>query len=565
MQVSEIAKHQGDHAVDGDLLERALFTFGRSVHSSFTKTLSEGKARLDFRRPENREFWLAAARYTTDLGQRGTWRTAYEWAKLILSLDPEGDPYCIHKRLDQLALLGGQSEHYVQLAENRFFKDDLWKDSPNVMISTALAQNKLKQAQLCRATLQTTIGKYPWVFTRLFQELNLDLAPKSVWGQTAQSAREKFETENYVLGAKNLWSTPEAISLLVEVAETAPPYQAITDSYSTNTPLTIDEARYAIFSGRRELVNLVPREFTNMKSTSSDPLPPTDDLPSYDIGSDTGPIVHDPALDDAYADLSDDEGAIIQVGNDGGRMAVPRRLLQGITGLAARLYPGSGRQAGDTNAVPHTRDDMEDLAQRVVIEGPEPLQEVQQPGNVVIDDELEDLDRRHAQQVGADDGVESESRENNDTSNSDLDHDNEEHWSRFNDWPVGMRPDGELNIVHHSTAVANGTSEQPSNAENDQSVAEIDDEPLPREADVTDDQLRRYLAGRGVNLLREFSEKHGKENAGLWETPTGEKWLEVYASRLRRLKDKKTKDFILKYALPQGTSKEVARLVEQRM
>ncbi|KAK0885358.1 hypothetical protein LTR87_000992 [Friedmanniomyces endolithicus] len=60
LQVSEIAKQERDHSTSGDLLERALFSFGRAVHSTFAKNLGEGKARLDFRRPENREFWLAS-------------------------------------------------------------------------------------------------------------------------------------------------------------------------------------------------------------------------------------------------------------------------------------------------------------------------------------------------------------------------------------------------------------------------------------------------------------------------------------------------------------------------
>lgn len=33
LQVSDVAKHQGDHAVSADLLERALFNIGRSAHS----------------------------------------------------------------------------------------------------------------------------------------------------------------------------------------------------------------------------------------------------------------------------------------------------------------------------------------------------------------------------------------------------------------------------------------------------------------------------------------------------------------------------------------------------
>ena len=93
LQVSEIAKQDRENAMAGDLLERALFSFGRAVHSTFAKTLAEGKARLDFRRPENREFWLAGWRYMQNLTMRATWRTVYEWENLLLSLIPENDPY----------------------------------------------------------------------------------------------------------------------------------------------------------------------------------------------------------------------------------------------------------------------------------------------------------------------------------------------------------------------------------------------------------------------------------------------------------------------------------------
>ena len=59
LQVSEIARHQGDHAVFGDLVERALFSFGKSVHSSFPAALRSGIARVSFDKPANRELYLA--------------------------------------------------------------------------------------------------------------------------------------------------------------------------------------------------------------------------------------------------------------------------------------------------------------------------------------------------------------------------------------------------------------------------------------------------------------------------------------------------------------------------
>jgi len=274
LQVSDIAKHQGDHSVSGDLLERALFSFGRSVQSSFSNALAEGKARLDFRRPENREFWLAAWRYIGNLGQRGTWRTAYEWAKLLLSLDPEGDPYAVLMVVDQLALRGGQAEHFLDVASNKVLE----KHDPNIDISKSLAEYKLKFAKPCRNTLTHAVTTYPWMFARLFKELNIEHVPPSIWGTEPRTAREKFDCETYVLGAKDLWNTPENIQFLVEVVGYAsknpsPPV--------SNHPITLSEARHVFLTGNPQLLALLPRSFTSLPSSASDPMPPPDSIESY--------------------------------------------------------------------------------------------------------------------------------------------------------------------------------------------------------------------------------------------------------------------------------------------
>ena len=201
LQTSEIAKQQGDHAVAADLLERALFTFGRSVNSAFTTALSQGKARLDFRRPENREFWLSAYRYTGTLGQRGTWRTAFEWSKLLLSLDPEGDPYRQRLVIDQLALRGRQLETFIALAETDPAVIDWGQRSPNIQISLGLAHARLKHPREARAILGECVAAFPWIFARLLKELNIERIPKSVWGTTPRTPLEELQTESYATRA----------------------------------------------------------------------------------------------------------------------------------------------------------------------------------------------------------------------------------------------------------------------------------------------------------------------------------------------------------------------------
>ena len=273
VQVSEIAKHQGDHAVAADLMERALFTFGRSVHSSFGAALAEGKARLDYRRFENREFWLAGWRYITSLGQRGTWRTAFEWAKLLLSLDPEGDPLCMHLIIDQLAIRGGEFDSLIKLASTGSL--DWGQKSPNVQISLALAYYKLKHPEEAREQLSRAVTDFPWVFERLFKAINIDHVPKSIWGRKARTIHEELMGEAYAVRAKDMWNIPEALSLLIEVAETTE--RSEPPPPDNDTTITLNEARHFILADTPALIAFLPRAFTHERISATDPLPPDDD------------------------------------------------------------------------------------------------------------------------------------------------------------------------------------------------------------------------------------------------------------------------------------------------
>ena len=76
LQVSSVAKQDQNMALAGELCERALFTFGRVTTSTFRQDVEHGRARLDFRRPENRQFWLAGYHFLKSLIRKGTYRTA---------------------------------------------------------------------------------------------------------------------------------------------------------------------------------------------------------------------------------------------------------------------------------------------------------------------------------------------------------------------------------------------------------------------------------------------------------------------------------------------------------
>lgn len=157
LQVSEIAKHQGDHSVTADLLERALYTFGKSVHSGFPAALREGTARLSFTDPANRELYLTIWRYIQNLSMRGTWRTAYEWAKALLQFNTLHDPYGVTLMIDQLALRGRQHASFVELASDAAY-GHAWGHLPNIQISLSLAQLRSSQPKLARQSLALAVS-----------------------------------------------------------------------------------------------------------------------------------------------------------------------------------------------------------------------------------------------------------------------------------------------------------------------------------------------------------------------------------------------------------------------
>jgi hypothetical protein len=283
--VSEIAKQERENTTASDLLERALFAFGRAVHSTFPNTLSQGKARLDFRRPENREFWLAVWRYITTLGVRALWRTAFEWARLLVSLAPEDDPYCIRLLIDQLALRGREPQTLIDMVESDHLQRS-WKIPPNLAFSVALAYDRLQQPEKARTSLRLAMREYPWIASRLCKELEISPIPSSIWGKQPHDQQQELLCQLYASKATDLWNTPEATSLLVEIAHSID--EPLGDGEDPYWLAPINEsnlARHVILSDDRSLLSLLDQRIKSKYTSVSDPLPPDENIPSYDPSS----------------------------------------------------------------------------------------------------------------------------------------------------------------------------------------------------------------------------------------------------------------------------------------
>ncbi|KFY25608.1 hypothetical protein V493_04565 [Pseudogymnoascus sp. VKM F-4281 (FW-2241)] len=275
LQVSKIAKDQSDHSLSNDLVERALFSFGRAATSLFATKISLGKARMDFARPENRELWLAGYHYIRSLTMKGTYRTAFEWAKLLLLLDLEDDPYCMRLVLHHLALRSHQFEWLIEALSRRMFADDKLFVEDLQLPSVALAHMHLKHGAECREVLGRAIKKFPYLFCMLFKELNLDDAPPSIWGILPRTNGEEFYSGIYIRQTKDLWSTPEATSLLVEVAHAVGKSDPKDIVPISDLCMDLDAARFIYLDNTPALMSLVPSNIMHrIPNSDSDPLPP---------------------------------------------------------------------------------------------------------------------------------------------------------------------------------------------------------------------------------------------------------------------------------------------------
>lgn len=282
LQVSEIAKQERDHSTSGDLLERALFALGRAVHSSFSKSIAEGKARLDFLREENREFWLAIWRYMNNLVMRGTHKTVYEWAKLLISFSPREDPYGLHLVLDQYALRAREYAHFQSIYEASFSEDSEIKLTPNMCFSAGLALIQTKNLDRARETLRSAIEDFPWLVAKLLNELGIDEVPANIWGQQPNTPYETLIATLYATRAKDLWSNPEATAFLLETCKAANPPAKSED---LGLEIDINIARHVILCDNPTFLALLPRDFTRQVGSANDPLPPPDSLHTYHSNS----------------------------------------------------------------------------------------------------------------------------------------------------------------------------------------------------------------------------------------------------------------------------------------
>ncbi|KAH8115679.1 DUF654-domain-containing protein [Phellopilus nigrolimitatus] len=337
LQMSEVYRHREEHSSSVDYLNRALFTYERSFIGAFTFT--SGSNRLDFDRVENRPFYLAVGRMISDLQRRGCSRSAFEFARLLLSLDPYTDPHGALLYIDYLAIKAGMHDWLLSMWDlhdstaKADREDDTWNKFnvtvlPGWSYARALALRAKEAAkkeghEASTAALREAILAFPSVVPLLADKIDIFL-PGELRGHSAfrvhvdASSLSGHDSLIHLLShlyahrSSPLWKIPENASWFKETAI------SVFEAYRANKKLhplrerlvkqfgnKIDEytggaaAQDLIHSdlarsiyrhtglladanAARRLTAFFPRELLHAPSLSCDPLPPLTAVSAYD-------------------------------------------------------------------------------------------------------------------------------------------------------------------------------------------------------------------------------------------------------------------------------------------
>ncbi|KAL1938621.1 hypothetical protein VTO73DRAFT_11436 [Trametes versicolor] len=321
LQLSEVYHHREEHSTAADFVDRALFTYERAFVGAFNFT--SGANRLDFDHVENRPFFLALHRQTSDLQRRGCVRTAFEFARLMYALDPWSDPHGAILHLEYLAIKTGMTQWLIDLWD--LFEPDVEKEAkdgkspylrrlvPNIMpgmaYSRALALFIREEAshedhERSTEALKDAITKFPPVVPLLADKADISLSG-DIRGHPAfriHPDASKLLSDSlaifhllshlYAQRAASLWKpaaraawfakTVASVYNTLPTASPAPPklfharFSLPALAYSIYRHLLVNEPTC------RSLFPFIPRKIVDTRSLACDPLPPTTHVNEYD-------------------------------------------------------------------------------------------------------------------------------------------------------------------------------------------------------------------------------------------------------------------------------------------
>lgn len=442
LQLSEVYTHREEHATAADFIDRALFTYERAFVGAFNFTM--GINRLDFDHVENRPFFLALHRQVADLQRRGCVRSAFEFGKLLLSLDPSSDPHGSLLHLDFLSLKSGQAQWLLDMW-NAYGEKSMAADSkrfnvrslPGWAYARALAlftiENTKHDIEHEQSTVALTeaIQKFPSVIPLLADKadiaLSSDVRSAPIFRIRTDANILSSEADSilhllshlYAQRSHSLWKAKAPATWLEDTVKktfaspsfarnTSPTPPADFRALFLSPRLTYSIYRHVLVleSSYRSLFSFFPSSVISARQLACDPLPPPTRVTEYNTEFFAG-------AEDPFAHTSrsrkQNERLLERMVPDAGF----RRQLQGFFEAHpnfAQRFPGGIVQFAQL-AAELPEDALEDLfAEQLAAEPVQFQAGAQMPGGLFgdVEDEPPELGEEDLGVDGADEGDEVE-------------------------------------------------------------------------------------------------------------------------------------------------------------
>ncbi|KAF1328305.1 hypothetical protein FI667_g6910, partial [Globisporangium splendens] len=204
LQMSEVFQHHGqmDHAAD--CIKRCMYVLELAWADQFD--VAKGNSRMDINAEHNDGFFKALFLLTKQVGRRGCMRSAFETAKLLLGMDPQGDPMNVLLAIDYYALTSRQCQFLIDLCASNLEAADRFRPSeeastkknviktgaktggdegtisslPNLQFSLALAHFFLGNADEAKELLAKALLRFPTVLKPLLEKIAANTS-SSTW------------------------------------------------------------------------------------------------------------------------------------------------------------------------------------------------------------------------------------------------------------------------------------------------------------------------------------------------------------------------------------------------
>ncbi|XP_067644356.1 ribosome quality control complex subunit TCF25 [Eurosta solidaginis] len=297
IQLSELCKMTENYSLASELIERAVLVLESSLHPSFS--LTSGNCRLDYRRQENRSFFIALFKHAQYLEARACCRTAFEISKLILNLNPEVDPLAIVLVIDYYALRSKQYAWLIRFYEKYDTSRNL-SQLPNMAYSYALALFcQLGECEQSDKAIQYALLMFPSVLYPLLDELSVNTDSRVVASPYFSSSISSSQSPSlhqlvslYICRAKVVWRQNNMLPWLERnvntILDLVDKKDEIIDDYNQKRAVRYVSPprpilRHVILSDYKEKVPLAPFIAKEKDPILMyDPLPPLDSVNCYE-------------------------------------------------------------------------------------------------------------------------------------------------------------------------------------------------------------------------------------------------------------------------------------------